>query len=78
MNGSLQPVPYYIHPDDAHLQYGPISTELRNYALGLPLTETCWFEKLLLYTDGDLHTLPPFDRYIFFLLMAEALADEGM
>jgi hypothetical protein len=67
-----------IHPDDAHLQYGPISTELRNYALGLPLNRTCWFTRLALHTDGDLHTLPPFDRYIFFLLMAEALADEGM
>ena len=67
-----------IHPDDAHLQYGPISTALRNYALGLPKVETCWFSKLLLHTDGDLHTLPPFDRYIFLLLMAEALADEGM
>lgn len=69
---------YRIHPDDEHLQYGPISTQLRNYALGLPLTDTCWFSKLLLHTDGDLHTLPPFDRYIFLLLMAEALADEGM
>ena len=69
---------YRIHPDDAHLQYGPISTELRNYALGLPLNGTCWFARLALHNDGDLHTLPPFDRYIFFLLMAEALADEGM
>ena len=69
---------YRIHPADEHLQYGPISTALRNYALGLPKVETCWFSKLLLHTDGDLHTLPPFDRYIFLLLMAEALADEGM
>lgn len=67
-----------IHPDDEHLQYGPISTALRNYALGLPKVETCWFSKLLLHTDGDLHTLPPFDRYIFLLLMAEALADSGL
>lgn len=69
---------YRIHPDDAHLQYGPISTALRNHALGMPLTETCWFSKLLLHTDGDLQTLPPFDRYVFLLFMAEALADEGM
>ena len=67
-----------IHPDDAHLQYGPISTALRNYVLGLPLVETCLFSKLLLHADGDLNTLPPFNRYIFLLLMAEALADEGM
>jgi len=69
---------YRIHPDDAHLQYGPISTALRNHALGLPLVETCWFSKLLLHTDGDLYTLSPNDRYVFFLLMAEALADEGL
>jgi hypothetical protein len=67
-----------IHPDDAHLQYGPISTELRNYALGLPLNGTCWFARLALHTDGDLYTLSPNDRYVFFLLMAEALADEGL
>jgi hypothetical protein len=69
---------YRIHPDDEHLQYGPISTALRNHALGLPKVETSWFSKLLLHTDGDLQTLPPFDRYIFLLLVAEALADEGM
>jgi hypothetical protein len=69
---------YRIHPADEHLQYGLISTALRNYALGLPLVETSWFSKLLLHTDGDLQTLPPFDRYIFLLLVAEALADEGM
>jgi hypothetical protein len=78
MNGSWQPVPYYIHPDDAHLQYGPISTEVRNYALGLPLTGTCWFARLALHSDGDLHALSPNDRYVFLLLVAEALADEGM
>lgn len=69
---------YRIHPDDAHLQYGPISTALRNHALGLPLNGTCWFARLALHTDGDLQTLPPFDRYVFLLLMAEVLADEGM
>ena len=67
-----------IHPDDEHLAYGPISTALRNDALGLPLTETCWFANLELRSDGDLYTLSPNDRYVFLLLMAEALADEGM
>jgi hypothetical protein len=69
---------YRIHPDDEHLQYGPISTEVRNYALGLPLTGTCWFARLALHSDGDLHALSPNDRYVFLLLVAEALADEGM
>jgi hypothetical protein len=67
-----------IHPDDEHLQYGPISTELRDYALGLPLTGTCWIARLLLHIDGDIYALSPNDRYVFLLLMAEALADEGM
>jgi hypothetical protein len=69
---------YRIHPDDEHLQYGPISTALRNHALGLPKVETSWFSKLLLHSDGDLHALSPNDRYVFLLLVAEALADEGM
>jgi len=69
---------FRIHPDDEHLAYGPISTEVRNYALGLPLTGTCWFARLALHSDGDLHTLSPNDRYVFLLLVAEALADEGM
>jgi hypothetical protein len=69
---------YRIHPADEHLQYGPISTEVRNYALGLPLTGTCWFARLALHSDGDLHALSPNDRYVFLLLVAEALADEGM
>ncbi len=68
-----------IHPDDAHLQYGPISTALRNDALGLPLTETCWFKNLALHSDGDSNTITtPSERSIFLLLMAEALADEGL
>ena len=69
---------YRIHPDDAHLAYGPISTALRNYVLGLPKVETSWFSKLLLHSDGDLHALSPNDRYVFLLFAAEALADEGM
>ena len=69
---------FRIHPNDEHLAYGPISTEVRNYALGLPLTGTCWFARLALHSDGDLHTLSPNDRYVFLLLVAEALADEGM
>lgn len=72
---------YYfrIHPDDEHRQYGPISTALRNDALGLPLTETCWFRHLALHSDGDLNTIiTPSERSIFLLLMAEALADEGL
>jgi hypothetical protein len=69
---------FRIHPNDEHLAYGPISTEVRNYALGLPLTGTCWFARLALHSDGDLHALSPNNRYVFLLLVAEALADEGM
>tara|TARA_R110000868_G_scaffold52833_2_gene166404 strand:- start:1409 stop:1723 length:315 start_codon:yes stop_codon:yes gene_type:complete len=69
---------YRIHPDDAHLGYGPISTALRNDALKLPPTDSDWFSGLSLHTDGDLHSLTPNDLSMLLLLVAEALADEGM
>jgi hypothetical protein len=70
--------PQRIHPDDEAYQYGPISTALRNDGLGLPLEGTCWFAQLALHSDGELHTMSPIERSIFLLILAEALADEGM
>jgi len=87
VNGKVQSKTYwiardtesgYIHPEDEHLQYGPISTALRNDALGLPLTGTWWFAQLALHNEGDLHTMSPTERSMFLLLVAEALADEGL
>ena len=69
---------YRIHPADAHLGYGPISTALRNDALRLLPNDSNWFSALSLHSDGDLHSLSPTDRSMFLLLLAEAVADEGM
>jgi hypothetical protein len=49
---------YRIHPADEHLQYGPISTALREMAFDF------WQGKP--------------DYSWFFLILAEALADEGV
>ena len=79
MNGSWQPVPYYIHPDDEHLQYGPISTALLKLAKddswnpseerALALAVARQFQ---VYFGDE----PDYPR--FYLFLAEALADEGM
>ena len=73
---------YRIHPDDAHLQYGPISTALREMA------ETCtdsssWAGFLATsaaneYTMFFDSRLGEPDYPLFYLFLAEALADEGM
>jgi len=69
---------FRIHPDDEHLQYGPISTALREDALGLPIKGTDWFALVALHADGDLNMYSPTEESLFLLLVAEALADEGM
>ena len=70
---------YRIHPDDAHLQYGPISTVLREVAL----TGDCdgadlpYIEVALLGEDG--YSGGTEEQFCdFLLILAEALADEGM
>ncbi len=75
-----------IHPDDAHLAYGPVSTALRD-ALKDPDCTLDQFIEVLANTayehfhgwaplgghcDGELH------RSLFLLILAEALADEGL
>ena len=73
---------YCIHPDDEHLQYGPISTALREMAEN-PKQNSSWehflansaaneFTESFIYRRGD-----P-DYPLFYLILAEALADEGM
>ena len=69
-----------IHPDDAHLAYGPISTELRKMA-----ADDSWnpsFQRVLavaaanafrVYFGGSRENYP-----LFYLILAEFLADEGM
>ena len=74
-----QSYPQRIHPDDSHLQYGPISTALlklaeddswnpseeRSLALAVARQFQVYF--------GDEPDYP-----LFYLFLAEALADEGM
>ena len=71
-----------IHPDDAHLQYGPISTALREMA------ETCTHSSSwagFLATSAANEFTQYFDSRqgepdypLFYLFLAEFLADEGM
>ena len=71
------------HPDDEHLAYGPVSTALRHFAnhgwfpntvSGLMAEETLKYEACYVFHPGvsDEHLAT------FALLMAEALADEGL
>jgi hypothetical protein len=74
---------YRIHPDDEHLQYGPISTALRELAVqGLVLEiKTDWeFMARYYFTDIAWEKVPHDvdHRSLFLLILAEALADEGM
>jgi hypothetical protein len=82
MNGSWQPVPYYIHPDDEHLAYGPISTALREMAEQY-VWSTRWANQLANaaaneFTEYFDSRQGDSDYPLFYLILAEFLADEGM
>ena len=73
-----------IHPDDAHLQYGPISTALREMAEDPVLwTSKCWKWSIASSAAGEFNVYldawrcEP-DYPLFYLILAEFLADEGM
>jgi hypothetical protein len=71
---------YRIHPADEHLQYGPISTELRAMAADASW-KPCPYRvlanvaanKFQVYLGGIRDDYP-----LFYLILAEFLADEGM
>ena len=72
-----------IHPDDEHLQYGPISTALREMAAnpGYELAHTDEFGTWsLLYKDwcNCRDFASERDVSLLLLILAEALADEGL
>ena len=85
---------YRIHPDDEHLQYGPVSTELRKAAE--TIAEKAYLQDLLGHygiaaIDDYLSRSNEFgycwdkamnatamQKQLFLLILAEALADEGM
>ena len=75
---------YRIHPDDEHLQYGPISTALREMAEDPALwTSKCWKWSIASSAAGEFNVYldawrcEP-DYPLFYLILAEFLADEGM
>ena len=75
---------YRIHPEDAHLQYGPISTALREMAEDPAFwTSKCWKWSIASSAAGEFNVYlnsrwcEP-DYPLFYLFLAEALADEGM
>ena len=74
---------YRIHPDDEHLQYGPVSTAMLEIAetgrepytlMGLMALEAFYYEWV--YPNADENS----DEHarMFALILAEALADEGL
>jgi hypothetical protein len=68
-----------IHPEDAHLQYGPVSTLLREMAL----TNDCDgadipYIRITLLTEEGYWKSTEDQQCVFCLILAEALADEGM
>jgi hypothetical protein len=70
---------YRIHPDDEHLQYGPISTALRDIAI----TGDCEdadvpYCRVEFEREDGYWSSTEEQRIVFLLILAEALADEGM
>jgi hypothetical protein len=73
---------YRIHPADEHLQYGPISTALREMAENFKY-DSSW-EHFIANSAANEFTEyfdsrqgKP-DYQLFYLILAEALADKGM
>jgi predicted hydrolase (HD superfamily) len=73
-------VDYRIHPDDEHMQYGPISTALRNAAESgeYPYTVTGLAAETMAHYERDLSGVCAEGYNTFLLILAEVLADEGM
>ena len=78
---------YRIHPDDEHLQYGPISTALREMAINDLWYPPSWQISLAITVSLDvtrefselLFSRRENEDYpLFYLFLAEFLADEGM
>ena len=74
---------YRIHPDDAHLAYGPISTALREFAETGKTQYT--LSALMAMTAYNHEKEYPFvlrserrHASMFALILAEALAEEGL
>jgi hypothetical protein len=73
---------YRIHPDDEHLAYGPISTALREAASEGRRWDLTGLIGTMAHAAGNYHgpwwMEPELNRSLFLLILAEALADEGL
>ena len=78
---------YRIHSDDAHLQYGPISTALRDMAINdlwyppswqISLASTVSLDVAREFSELLFSRRENEDYPLFYLFLAEFLADEGM
>lgn len=73
-----------IHPDDEHLQYGPISTALRELAECAPYVINGYSPEYWYVLDYKINSDSPYfkqdelHRALFLLILAEALADSGL
>jgi hypothetical protein len=71
-----------IHPDDAHLQYGPISTALRQGAAddAEAAAEIPYIQGFWAFTRSETDTFDQDEKHrsLFLLILAEALADSGL
>lgn len=67
---------YRIHPEDAHLQYGPVSTALRK--LATTGKEPKGLAGRLAIRAAAYEWEGATDTVLFYLFLAEFLADEGM
>lgn len=70
---------YRIHPADEHLQYGPISTALREIALtGDYEDRTIPYLTSGIERENNYWESTADQRRVFLLILAEALADSGL
>ena len=69
-----------VHPDDEHLQYGPVSTALREAAETgeFPYTVTGLMAEAAVRYESEFGVVWEDDYTTFLLILAEALADEGL
>lgn len=73
-----------IRPRDEHLQYGPTSTALREMAECAPdaingYSPDYWYARdFKADTDSPYYMQDELHRSLFLLILAEALADEGL
>ena len=76
-----------IHPDDEHLQYGPVSTALREMAINdlwyppswqISLASTVSLDVEREFSELLFSRRENEDYPLFYLFLAEFLADEGM